>query len=1685
MPSRHVPSVLRPARRRIRVSVVVSLLLTLGVSTGVADAQATTPATAASRPAPEPPADAATAPRSGHSSLPTVSEPGRTVAASSTRPTADHAPPARPTHEGPVSATVTNPQGDSLTVSRTFAGWVSHHDGQTYYQCQYAGPVLYPGQEFVACGVISIYDANPGPNGHEYAPGTNSETHWVYDACGTLQASGSSYNWHYLNVDPPEISSGYVGSTVITVPSNVPSNCFGAWTIVWSYTQTFYDGTSLTDSVSGQEMVYSSYADFVAKTTPQQSPTGGAVGPNEQLGGCGSGHSTHGHSTKYPVDTATGNFWHTFRDLSIPGRGPAIDLTRTYNSLQAGVNGPFGYGWNDSYAASLAIQPSTVVVTQCNGSKTTFTLNGTAWTAPPRAIATLVHNADGTWSFTRGAREIYVFDATGRLTAERDRNGYTTTISYPNASTRVVTDPAGRTLTFAFTGSHVTSVTDSATPARSLTYTYDGSGNLTDVVDVGAGHWQFTYDASHRMLTMRSPRYYGDTTTTPSPVVTNHYDAQGRVDWQSDPLGRTTTFDYTSIADSTKITDPKGNVTVHKYQDGLLVFETRAYGTTSAAEWVYRYDPDTLGLVLAVDANGNRSSATYDSTGNMLMHEDARYRETYYTYNALREVTSVTEPRPVNGQSVTRSFTYDAAGNLLTESAPLLDANGATVATATTVNHYDDPAHPGDITSRTDPNGNTTTYTYDSVGDLASSTAPPTPENASGNKTTFAYNTAKGWLTSTVSPRGNVAGGNPAAYTTSYSYDAYGRLTLTKDPLWSAGTPTRHQTVKHYDADGNLDYVIDGDNHTTRFSYDAAGEQTQVQRADNSLVKTEYWPDGSLKKQIDGANQATTYDYNPRGQLQTVTDPLLRTTTYTPDGVGNILKVTNPTGYWTTMTYDANNAPVSITYSDGVTPNVTNITYDEDGQRTAMTDGTGTSTWAYDSLHRVTQTTNGAGQTVQYGYDLGGRLTSIGYPGSTGTVTRTYDAANRLASVRDWAGRTTTFSYDPDSNLVAQTYPNGTTASYTTDATHHVSAISDAPTATPNSPFASFNYGRDGASLLTSVTSTGVPSDNHTWSYNQINELTGVDSSTYGYDAADNLSQRLDGTTQAHDAAHQLNVASPAPISLVGTTSAGGSTSTSLTLTLPTGTTTSDQILLAVTMPSSKTISTPTGYTPVGTYSSGTANSSAKVAVYQRTAVAGDASVTVSFQGKFDKTATLAVYRGVSPLTPVDTTSSGAAAPGTTVTAPSINTALGGERLVWIGGASGTAGAWTIPTGMTSRVQRTSTSTDGVLADQALTTVGATGARAGTHSTSTQLVGAIVALRPAGTTFGYDLQGNRTTVTTNTGSTVTSKYDQVNRLTGYGTTATYRYNADGLRASKTVSGTTTSFTWDASPASALLSEGTANYVYGVNGLPLERIDSTGAVLYYHQDQLGSTRALTNSSGAVVKTYTYDAYGNVTASTGTATNPFRYAGEYTDDESGYQYLRARFYDPATGEFPTRDPISALTHAPYQYGGNDPLNEADPSGLNKCEVGLNPGRWIGNLTDCASKARAPDYISLDLPFVSPTGYGYDFNVTLNRDGKVYVAPGGASGLPGFAASLRAGWLNQSTIPCDSQVDKFSSGPSTTVAGTLPIFDGFGPSVGETYGFGGTATEIGVGAGFEAAESGSGNWAWKLPWQLPRLW
>ena len=200
----------------------------------------------------------------------------------------------------------------------------------------------------------------------------------------------------------------------------------------------------------------------------------------------GDGNPVEGQTTLSPPDnsgpvnyghanTATGNLSVSETDLSVPGRGPALKFTRTYNSLAASTPGPLGYGWTHNY--NMFIEGSAnPVVHQENGSTAPFIGPGTpgsAYSHDPRVLAELYRNLDGTYVFThtQGLTR-YFFDVQGKLTEIRDRNNYSTTLSYNgNGQLQTVTDPEGRNLTFAYACGLLISVYRPRGPHRSLSST--------------------------------------------------------------------------------------------------------------------------------------------------------------------------------------------------------------------------------------------------------------------------------------------------------------------------------------------------------------------------------------------------------------------------------------------------------------------------------------------------------------------------------------------------------------------------------------------------------------------------------------------------------------------------------------------------------------------------------------------------------------------------------------------------------------------------------------------------------------------------------------------------------------------------------------------------------------------------------------------------------------------------------------------------------------------------------------------------------------------------------------------------------------------------------------------------------------------------------------------------------------
>ncbi len=206
---------------------------------------------------------------------------------------------------------------------------------------------------------------------------------------------------------------------------------------------------------------------------------------------------------------------------------------------------------------------------------------------------------------------------------------------------------------------------------------------------------------------------------------------------------------------------------------------------------------------------------------------------------------------------------------------------------------------------------------------------------------------------------------------------------------------------------------------------------------------------------------------------------------------------------------------------------------------------------------------------------------------------------------------------------------------------------------------------------------------------------------------------------------------------------------------------------------------------------------------------------------------------------------------------------------------------------------------------------------------------------PSGATgFSYNANGQRSAA----GSKGYSWNVAGELATSNTPSGSYRYDPEGLRVGMILGTGWRRYSWDdTSGAGELISDNRAggetfSYVYGPDGMPCEQLDTNGGtttVAWLHRDATGSVRLSTDSAGNQTSTQSYDPWGNVTATTGTPAQ-LGYDSEPVDP-TGLIYLQARYYDPTTGQFLTRDPAFTATLSAYGYTGNDPVNGSDPTGL----------------------------------------------------------------------------------------------------------------------------------------------------------
>jgi RHS repeat-associated protein len=1155
----------------------------------------------------------------------------------------------------------------------------------------------------------------------------------------------------------------------------------------------------------------------------------------------------------------------------------------------------------------------------------------------------------------RGDSTVFVYDANHNRISVKDGRGNLTRYEYDTRGNVVrVTDPLGsETRTICDLNNSPTSRTQ---PLGKVTaWTNDERGNPLIVNEPLGKVTTFTYNSAGQVLTMTDANTHASS---------NAYDGQGNRASSTNGAGDVTTFGYDAVGRQTSATDGLGHTTTLGY-DANDSLHTRANGLGETT--TYDYDADG-NRTAVVDPRLNRTEYTYDQKNRLTQTKDPLNGLTQFAYDALDRKIQTTDAR----SSIT-TFDYDAVGNLTRERDPLSHET----------THTYDPNH--NRLTTTDPRGKTTQFAYDPLNRLLSTTDPlghaqsstydllgrvVSTTDARGNQTVFVYD-ALDRLTSVIAPTANalqygydLVGNrttvrNANGHTTTMQYDDADRLVTSTDPLGNAQTSV-------YDAAGHRLRRVDGRSRTTLYGYDAA----------NRLTSTVYDDSTRILRSYDAA-----------GNLAGMTD-LWGTSNYTYDALNRIVASTDDYGQALAFGYDPNGNISVLTYPGG---QVCAYAYDPLDRLTSVT---------YWNDHAVSYAYDPAGNNVEVGYPNGvatsqvfddaGRLTSIL------TKTPAQDTLVSFAYTLDENGNRTRIvrvdkREDPQRLGGPDVYATSaalSSAAFPAGADSVILASGEAWEEAVTAPQVARQRG---------VPALMVPGDN-LWasaaSQSELARLKGIRPSLGAVVLGDiaGLSPVVEAQLESQampvrrvrgfnrfDTAVQAGTPAPLAVMLGGTDAvrAGAAALLAARWNAPLLLTERDSVPATIrtalsSLGVSRTIligdETTIG-AQVATWLNGNGHPVLKrygspdpaaisVGALEDTIIGSDRfqSFWIANKDAYQD----ALSAAADP--------SNHATP--TLLCPKDALFNSPDLFRWIGRHKGRL-EHTILLGPASAL-----SSD---VEAQLRTVLRTTVTEYTYSPLDELTSEIIAGVDS-TYYVYDPMGNRASITHRGAQTIYS-YDVADRLTAAGTT-TYAYDANGNRATRTNGSNTTTYSFDFENRLTQIvgAEGTSNYRYDGLGRrirtdepgrtvryvldpiatpyrTLRETDDAGATLinythgaglaaevgpiestrYYHYDGLGSTAAVTDSSGNDVAHLGYSAFGDTALALGGTSTPFGYVGRYGVEAtaSGLQFMRDRFYDSQTGKFLGQDPVAAdqqafLGVAMYLYAVGNPANQVDPSG-----------------------------------------------------------------------------------------------------------------------------------------------------------
>ncbi len=1218
--------------------------------------------------------------------------------------------------------------------------------------------------------------------------------------------------------------------------------------------------------------------------------------------------------------------------------------------------------------------------TASNGGVTTYTYDAknrvTSVTDALDHATSLTYDGEGnvlTSTDARGAVTAYTYTKTGFVKTATDPLGAKSTMEYDSAGNMTkVTDAEGFVATVSYDALNRTS---SMTDALGLvtTYTYDAVGNLIADADSNGGSNAYTYSPAG---------YLTKTIDALGNATVNTYDLRGRLTQVKDANNAVTKYAYDSMGNLVSMTDAEGGVTAMEYDivgnnikqtdanGGVYTFTYDKVGrvvkTVDPLNFTTQYSYNDFDLVTeTIDANGNVTKKQYDIGGNLTADIDANGHKTNYDYDAVYNLTKVTY-----ADNTTNKFAYNLNGSL----TKATDGNGGETAFAYNKLGY--------LTSETDARGNATTYTRNANGD------PLTETDALGNVTTYAYDRSGRLLSQKLANGATYsfeydALGRPVKQTMpegqfdAFTYDAVGNTTLVTDE-------TNRKTAYAYDKLGRLLTSTDAKGGKTSFVYDKLGNLTSMTTPMGKTTTYAYDANSRLLSAAEPATAPVNYSYDGVGNM-TETSQGGRVTGFTYDKVGNLTAETNALGKTRKYTYDDLDRLIKEVDYKG---NKTEYTYDANDNLTAVTNRLGEKTdYTYDANSNLTQTVDAAerdvvyyynelnwligvkegGVTSMYEYDSVGNLTSAG--GYTYTYNLNGDiltATNAIGNVTEYvynrngmlaqtvnADKTTVnYDYDEIDELVSKTYDDGEQAVlFAYDKDGNRISMTDLAGVT--------SYEYDDAGRVTAIILyNGV--SRITYKYNEFGELVelGYPDATkvsYIYDDLGRLAEMTDRdggkVTYAYDDNGNLTEVRRA-----------NETWTEIKYD-------DEDRVTAIENH---------GYLTIGKWHLKSVLSSKYTYEYDGSGNIVSESVyeyitECSLAGLFkyiftrlknEHQDTKYTYDGRNQLTGVSESEVTWLFKRSKTHSTEYKYDLNGNRTKKVADGVETVYVYNEAGELLSETTGKNTIAYTYDANGNLISKSEPGCLCGTDVTTYEYdnENRLKAVKENGTLLMamlYDGDGIRTFTAEKTDDpckVIKNAFElspvpgSFNQSAGNSGSNSQSAEADkdiydlllvpnGVDSKKYAYYDLTQYFNNVNTeyAQVLLERAADNKTKAVYeyGMFRERAEIGGADYTYEYDGRGSVVALTTSNAKKVTTYSYDEFGVTTSAGLCVDNPYQYNAEYTDDLTGMQYLRARYYRAQTGSFITADTYAGRISAPlslnrYTYVHNNPLIFRDSSG-----------------------------------------------------------------------------------------------------------------------------------------------------------